>query len=90
MNDVWLPDSCKKSFVSVKRIPQSGKFSSAFDISVQNKICYAFISYNNTLITFQIQKYIPHHVIFQIYFWGWIKAKENAKPPINRIISANI
>lgn len=84
MNDVWLPDSCKKSFVSVKRIPQSGKFSSA------SCICYAFISYNNTLITFQIQKYIPHHVIFQIYFWGWIKAKENAKPPINRIISANI
>lgn len=32
--DVWKPDTCKKPFVSVRRISEKGKFisSSAFNI----------------------------------------------------------
>lgn len=46
MNDVWMPDTCKKSFVSVKRIAHSGKFSTAFDISVQNKMCITIVKFS--------------------------------------------
>lgn len=38
--DVWQPDTCKKPFVSLRRLSRNGKFY-YIDISVKNKMCFA-------------------------------------------------